>query len=102
MEYNELANEIEAIVFGHMGVETQDAFERTKKGDCVKARHLSITIMHLEYKIPIAWLSKRYGFSIRHIFRIVAHIQSYIRYNKHYNEIYNALLLKLSPLTSSL
>jgi hypothetical protein len=95
MNYNELADKVEQIVCDHIGITTDMVFERTKKGVCVKARHLSIFILHTLYHVPIRWLSLRYNFSVRHIFKAVAQIRDYIKYSKSYSDLCHDIVANL-------
>lgn len=95
MDYSELADKVEQIVCDHIGVSIELVFERTKKGECVKARHLSIFILHTLYHIPIRWLSLRYNFSVRHVFKAVAQIRDYTKYSKTYSDLCDEIMAKL-------
>lgn len=99
MNNNELATKIEQVVCNHIGIATEMLFERTKKGACVKARHLSIYILHNTYKFSISWLSSRYGIVTRHIFAASAQIKAYLKYDKTYRELYNEIVCDLDALT---
>lgn len=87
MSYRGLAECVEKVVCRHVGIDLNTIFERTKKGACVKARHLSIFILHTLYHVPIRWLSLRYNISVRHVFCIVARIRDYIKYSKSYRDL---------------
>lgn len=95
MNYNELADKVEQVVCDHIGITTDMVFERTKKGVCVKARHLSIFILHTLYHVPIRWLSLRYNFSVRHTFKSVSQIRDYIKYNKSYSDLCGEIVANL-------
>lgn len=86
MDKNELACYVEEFVCKHTGLPLNRLFEPTKKGDCIKARHLSIFILHTIYNIPISFLSNRYKCSPRHIFRAVAQVRDYAKTNRPYRE----------------
>lgn len=95
MNYKELANKVEQVVCDYIGITTDMVFERTKKGVCVKARHLSIFILHTLYHVPISCLSLRYNFSVRHIFKAVAQIRDYIQYNRYYSDLCHEIVKEL-------
>ena len=90
-DHNELACSIEEVVCSRIGIELNRLFEDTKKGDCVKARHLSIFILHTLYHIPISFLSKRYKCSPRHIFRAISQLRDYVSTSRQYRELIQSL-----------
>ena len=99
MNFNELACQVEEVVCNHIDANLASMFQSTKKGDCVKARHLSIFVLHTLYHVPISWLSIRYKFSTRHIFRAVAQIRDYIRTNRQYRDLCESIRIDMETLT---
>lgn len=95
MNYSDLSEKVEQAVCEYINVSTEKMFEYTKKGACVKARHLSIFILHTLYNIPISYLSLRYNLSVRHVFRAVAQIRDYMRYNKSYSDLLSNIVSRL-------
>lgn len=101
MNQNELACSVEEVTCECVGLPLGCLFEQTKKGDYVKARHLSIFILHTLYHIPTYWLSRRYRCSQRHIFMVVAQVRDYISTNKTYRELVAEITNRLSILPPS-
>lgn len=91
-KFEDIALIVENAACSEIGISYDDMRSRTKKGACVKARHLSIFILHTIYKVPLSWLSYRYNFSVRHILKAVAQIKDYIKYSKHYAELLNNII----------
>lgn len=96
MSNSELAQRVEQVICSHIGVDTSMIFERTKKGACVKARHLSMFILHTLYHISIRELSLRYNISVRHTFCSIARIRDYIKYSKSYRDLLNNIVHDLN------
>lgn len=86
MEHSKRAEAIEQLICNHVGVDVDEMLTHTKKGACVKAKHLSIYILHNMYHISLSWLASRYGFSVRHIVAVSASVRDYVRYNNEYRE----------------
>lgn len=102
MKDEKFINGIEELVCAHVGVEREQMLEKTKKGACVKARHLSIYILHSMFKVSIKDLSLRYGCSPRQIFKINQHMRDYIAYNAKYRELHGAIVEKIESNDSSI
>lgn len=92
MKKEQIIDEVETIVCAHVGIERDQMLEKTKKGACVKARHLSIYILHSMFNLSIRDLSKRYECSIRQVFKINQHVVDYVAYNSHYREFYSSII----------
>lgn len=95
MDYNNLASQVEAVVRDHVGLGIEVNLIGTKKGACIKAKHLSIFVLHTLYHVPISWLSKYYDVGIRHTFRLISQIRNYIKYNSVYREECYSLIKRL-------
>ena len=81
---------VEPIVCEKVGVVISSMFEEKQKGACVKARHLSIFILHNRFKVSIRDLKNRYGYaSPRAVFKINKQMRDYIEYNNQYRELFN-------------
>lgn len=89
IDYKLLAKDVELVVCSHVGVSHDEMSSHNKKGACVKAKHLSIFILHTSYGVSVKWLSKHYGFGVRHIFRVVAQIRDYMKYGRTYSDLYD-------------
>lgn len=97
MNYDNLASQVEAIVRNHVGLDMNTSLIGTKKGDCIKAKHLSIFVLHTIYHVPISWLSKYYSIGHRQTFRLISQIRNYIKYNSSYRDECNSLVKLLEP-----
>lgn len=100
--YNELASQVEDVIRKHSGMGVDINIIGTKKGACIKVKHLSIFILHTIYHVPISWLSKHYDVSIRHTFRLISQIHDYAKYSSSYREECKSLvrMLELEGITS--
>jgi hypothetical protein len=94
-DYNELVRQVESVVRAHVGLEENVSLMGTKKGVYIKAKHLSIFILHDIFHVPISWLSKHYNISIRHTFRLISQIHDYAKYNSLYRDECHLLVGKL-------
>lgn len=89
---------VESTVCDVIGVSMDEMRSKTKKGACVMARHLSMLILHCNYKISIRNLSLRYCFSVRHTFNAIAQIKYYLSYNEVYQSAHSEILERLTLL----
>lgn len=64
---NELLYKIEESIGNIFSVRHSDILGKSKKGACVKARHLSIYILHRDFKVTYRTLVSRYSISDRMI-----------------------------------
>lgn len=92
MAEEKIIEDVESAVCDHVGVTKSQMMEKTKKGACVKARHLSILILHNMFKLSIRTLCLRYGYTQRQVFRINSQMKAYIEYNCSYRDLYNSIV----------
>lgn len=92
MKDEKLVADIETIVCERVGVDREHMLEKTKKGACVKARHLSIFILHSMFCLSITKMSERYGCSKRQVFKINKQMRDYIAYNSKYRTLYEEIV----------
>lgn len=97
MKMDFVLEDIENAICEEIGVSMDDMISKTKKGACVKARHLSIYILHTEFGVSIRYLSRRYGCTVRQVFRINNHMADYIAYSSQYKDLYTSIMSKISP-----
>ena len=102
MKVQEIVDFVEGVVCNHVGVSIEQMLEDTKKGACVKARHLSIFILHCTFGLSIRQLCNRYGFSVRHFFRISQQMRDYISYSYDYRDLYDKIMADIKPFAENL
>lgn len=96
-----LMDAVESVVCEHVGVEREDVLGKTRKGACVKARHLSIFILHSDYFITTRVLSERYGCTKKHIFGVNAQMRNYMAYSSEYRDLYEKVIKSLESIRNS-
>lgn len=89
-----LMKSIENLVCDFFMIPYSEAFSKNTKRDKVLVRHFVIFILHKQYKVSTAVLSKRYGHSERHIKYICACMKNHITYDKQY-QVYKVCLEQL-------
>lgn len=94
--YDEISCSIEEVVCSRIEIELNRLFEDTKKGDCVKARHLSMFVLHTIYHLPVSFLSRRYKCSPRHIFRAISQLRDYVSTSRQYRELIQSIVHDLN------
>lgn len=87
---------VEAVVCEKVGVDIDSMYEEKQKGACVKARHLSIFILHNKFKVSIRDLKNRYGYaSPRAVFKVNKQMRDYIEYNNQYRDLFNDVVREI-------
>lgn len=101
IDYTFIIDAVESVVCEQVGVEREDVLGKTRKGACVKARHLSIFILHFNYRVTTRELSERYGCTKKHIFGVNAQMRNYMAYSSDYRELYEKVMESLEGIRNS-
>lgn len=79
---------IEQIVSSQFGVTVDDAMGKSRKGACVKARHLILYILHRKQQVYVNFLSDRYSMHHRSVEKACHNFDYFIHSLKEYRGYY--------------
>lgn len=92
MDTKDIINQVEQIVCDKVGVDRDEMISITKKGACVKARHLIMFILHTEFNVSVKTLCDAYNYSTRGVFLVNQRVREYIAYNSTYRDFCNDVI----------
>lgn len=76
----------------YFSIKITDLYSKTRKGNCITAKHLIWFILHYEYGFKTSELSREFFRSRRDVFLGISKIKSGIKNQKYYKDLYEKFI----------